>query len=142
MPPPLNIDVLPDAVRICRLPANADLPGWATAVPFCSVTRSGDELSVICEAARVPPGVTASGEWRVLKLVGPFDFAGVGVLLRVAAPLAAAGVSILSVGTYDTDYVLVRMPQMEAALHALRAAGHEVRVAEASTREVNGRDDR
>ena len=130
MTAPLAIDLLAEPLSICRLDAGAAIPAWATAAPFFTVSRTTDELSIICASTRVPRDVAASGGWRALKLAGPFDFAEVGVLLRVAAPLAAAGVSIMPVATYDTDYVLVRTPQLATAVAALRAAGHEVRGAE------------
>jgi hypothetical protein len=137
VPAPLNVEVLPELLSICRLPASAALPEWAAgAAPFCSVTRTSDELSIICATGRLPseassaahaPTLTAREDgWRALKLVGPFAFTEVGVLLRVAAPLAAAGVSILPVATFETDYVLVQEVRLETALATLRAAGHAV----------------
>jgi hypothetical protein len=109
----LSVEVLPEPLSICRLPAGAALPEWAvSAEPFCSVTRTTDELSIICATARLPwdvspaapapaPALTAREDgWRALKLIGPFAFTEVGVLLRVAAPLAAAGVSMLPVATF------------------------------------------
>jgi len=127
----LTIDLLSGPLSICRFAADAPIPEWATAAPFFAVTRTADELSIICATDRVPRGVTANGEWRALKLVGPFDFAEVGILLRVAGPLAAAGVSIMPLATYDTDYVLVRAPQLAAAVAALQGDGHEIRIPEA-----------
>ena len=131
MPSSLTIDLLAGSFSICRLAADAPIPAWATAAAFFTVTRTADELSIICATDRVPDDVTASGGWRALKLVGPFDLTEVGVLLRVAAPLTAAGVSILPVATYDTDYVLVRASQVGAAVAALRADGHALRIPEA-----------
>ncbi len=130
---PLTLDLLPDLLSVCRFPAHAAVPAWALEAPFSVVARTRDELSVTCASARVPRGGAAGGPprendgWRALQLAGPFDFDAVGVLLGVAAPLAAAGVSILPVATFDTDYVLVRGAQLGAALAALREAGHEVR---------------
>lgn len=133
--PTLTLEVLPEPLTVCRLAPDAAIPAWATGAPFWSVTRTTDELSVICPASRVPPGVGARDDgWRALKLVGPFAFSEVGVLLRIAAPLAEAGVSILPVATYDTDYVLVRGAQLPAALGALRAAGHLVRTPDPTRR--------
>ena len=133
VPSSLIIDLLAGPLSVCRLAAGAPIPAWATAAAFFTVTRTADELSLICATDRVPDGVTASGGWRALKIVGPFDLAEIGILLRVAAPLAAAGVSILPVATYDTDYVLVRAPQLAAAVAALRGDGHELRMPEALT---------
>jgi hypothetical protein len=91
------------------------------------VTRTLDELSVVCPEEIVPPGITCERGWRVLKLEGPFDFGLVGVLASVVAPLAESGVSTLVMATYDTDYVLVEETQLDLATSALRGSGHEVR---------------
>jgi hypothetical protein len=134
---PLTVELLPEPLSVCRLAADAVLPEWAVgAGPFCSITRTVDELSVICATSRVPsdpseavhPAALTAREdgWRALKLVGPFAFTEVGVLLRVAAPLAAAGISILPVATFETDYVLVPEARLTTALAELRAAGHSV----------------
>lgn len=131
MPSSLIIDVLAGPLSICRLAAGAPIPAWATTAPFFTVTRTADELSIICATDQVPDEITANSGWRALKLVGPFDLTEVGILLRVATPLAAAGVSMLPVATYDTDYVLVRAPHLAAAVAALREDGHELRIPEA-----------
>ena len=122
----LTLDVMAEPLAVCRLDAGAPVPAWATAAPFYAVARTADELSVVCAEARVPDGVTASRGWRALQLRGPFPCELVGVLLAVAAPLAEAGVSIMPIATYDTDYVLVREGQLAAALAALGRAGHTV----------------
>ena len=81
---------------------------------------------MICPEDRIGPEVEASRNWRAFQLQGPFDLNLVGLLVSVAAPLAQAGVSILPIGTYDTDYVLVRQTQLEAAIRALSFIGIEV----------------
>jgi hypothetical protein len=134
-PAPLTIEVLAQPLSVCRLAADAVVPEWATRPgPFCSITRTVDELSIICATDHLPPapslpalGPAAREDgWRALELVGPFAFAEVGVLLRVAAPLAAAGISILPVATFETDYVLVPETRLASAIAELRAAGHSV----------------
>lgn len=120
------IVVQPEPLSICRLPRDAPIPAWATEGAFFCVTRTGDELSVVCASMQVPASVTAHDGWRALKLVGPFDLLLVGILLAVAAPLAAAGVTVFPIATYDTDYLLVRHDQLDEAIAALRRAGHEI----------------
>jgi len=93
---------------------------------FFSVTRTADELSVVCREDEVPEGARSEGGWRVLKLEGPFEFSEVGVLASVTAPLAEAGVGIFALSTFDTDYLLVREDQVGSAAAALRGRGHEV----------------
>ena len=121
----LELDLFPGAWAVCRLPADAAVPAWA-AGPFASVTRTPDELSVVCPAVGVPADATASRGWRLLRLRGPLPLDAVGVLLAVLAPLAAAGVSVLPVGTHDTDWLLLPAGRLDAALAALAAAGHRV----------------
>ncbi len=115
--------VLPGQFAVCRFERNADWPGWARG-SFVSVTATDDELSVVCATDAVPPDVTADRDWRVLKIVGPFAFTTVGVLASLAAPLAQAGISLLAIATYDTDYLLVKSASLDAAVAALSAAGH------------------
>ena len=124
---PLRISVLDERLAVCRLDPLAELPPWATAAAFYSVTRTPDELSVVCPEEIVPDGVTREGGWRALRLEGTFDFEQVGVLASVAGPLAEARVSIFVLSTFDTDYVLVKEPQLDAVVAALRDHGHEVR---------------
>ena len=114
---------LPGNYAVCRLNADAPVPGWATG-PFLNITLTDDELAIICPAERVPPDVRAERDWRVLKLVGPFPFTAVGVLASLATPLARAGISLLSIATYDTDYFLVKSEVFDDAVAVLVAAGH------------------
>jgi hypothetical protein len=115
--------VLPGQFAVCRLDRDTPWPIWARGA-FVSVTATEDELSVVCEASAVPVAITADREWRVLKVVGPFAFTTTGVLASLAAPLAQAGVSLLAIATYDTDYLLVKSEALDRAITTLVAAGH------------------
>jgi hypothetical protein len=121
--PGQRFSVLPERYAVCRLNPDAAVPTWA-AGPFVNITCTDDELAIICPADRVPAEVRAERDWRVLKLVGPFPFTAVGVLASLAAPLARAGISLLSIATYDTDYFLVKHEVFEDAVRVLVAAGH------------------
>jgi len=92
---------------------------------FCSVTRTPTEISIVCE---YPPDVCTKVEsgWCALEIVGPLDFALTGVLASFATPLAAAGISIFAISTFDTDYLLVKKDRLEAVNAKLSAAGHRM----------------
>ena len=122
----LSLTLLPDAFAICRLDAEAQLPAWAFGAPWWSITRTPDELSVVCTEACVPDGVVASRGWRALRFAGPLPLDQTGILASVTTPLAAARVSVLALATYDTDYVLIPAAQRAAAIDALERAGHSV----------------
>lgn len=123
---PLTLQLIPGEFAVCRLPPNEPVPAWASSAVFSSVTRTGDELSIICPAQPVPAGVQAERGWRLLKIAGPLDFGAVGVLASITAPLAATGISLLATATFDTDYVMVKAVRLDEALRALEAAGHAV----------------
>jgi hypothetical protein len=125
----LALDVLDVHLAICRMNHDAPIPSWLprTTSPLTAIVRTDDELSVVCPAAEVPGDVHHEGPWRALKVAGPLDFALVGILARLSAALADAGISIFAISTFDTDYLLVRGDTLDGAVAALRAAGHDVR---------------
>ncbi len=125
-PPLLKLIILPERLAVCRMETNAPIPEWAVGECFLSISRTRDELSVICEEHFVPVGVQASRGWRGFKIVGPLDLDLVGSLVSVAVPLAQSNIGILPIGTFETDYVLVRDRQLGDAVKALRFAGFDV----------------
>jgi hypothetical protein len=120
------LTVLPGSFAMVRLAPEATLPPWATHGDFFSITRTSDELSIMCRADQVPNGVAAEAGWRALKVAGPFALTEIGVLSALAAPLAEAKVSLFAISTFDTDYLLVSEKQLLAAVAALKGAGHRV----------------
>jgi len=122
----LELTLLPERFAISRLAADAPIPEWATQGPFFSVTRTGDELSVVTELSRVPPGVHSQPGWRVLRVHGPFVLSEIGVLASLATPLSETNISLFAVSTFDTDYLLVASETLLAAIAALERAGHAI----------------
>lgn len=96
---------------------------WATG-SFVSITRTRDELSIVCNERDVPSGVKADRGWRALKIEGPLDLALTGVLASIAVPLAEAQINLFAISTFDTDYVLVKADRVAEAIGVLRNAGH------------------
>jgi uncharacterized protein len=120
----LRFSLLPGSYAVCQLPPNAPVPAWALLRPLASVTRTPEELSVVCAAEDVPPGTKSVGPWRCIRLEGPFSLDMVGVLISVLGPLALASIPILAISTFDTDYVLVMSDRVEEAVSALKNVGH------------------
>jgi hypothetical protein len=105
---------------VCRLPPDAPLPAWATGGgAFVSITRTADELSIVCEEEAVPDGVYCVRDFAALRVVGKIDFGTIGVLATLTRALADAGVSVIAVSTFDTDYVLLPSADLGRAVHAL-----------------------
>jgi hypothetical protein len=117
---------LPEAYAIVRLAPDASVPGWATKGEFTSITRTADELSIVCPTENLPSDVSSPHRWVCLKLEGPFPFSQTGVLLSFIEPLSSNGIPIFAISTYDTDYVLIKEEFAGMALEGLQAAGHEL----------------
>jgi len=127
MTPAWRLELLADRLAVVRLDEDAPLPTWAFGSRgLAAVVRRRGELSVVCAEDAVPAGAQAERGWRALEVAGPLDLALTGVLAALAAPLAAAGVAIFPLATYDTDVLLVRAAQLDDAVAALEAAGHAV----------------
>jgi len=116
---------LTGAYAIVRLAPDAVVPDWATKGEFTSITRTGDELSVVCRADNLPRNVESPQHWMCLKLEGPFPFSQTGVLLSLIEPLSQKDIPIFAISTYDTDYVLIP-EEFARAIDMLREAGHEL----------------
>ncbi|HOX49687.1 MAG TPA: ACT domain-containing protein [Spirochaetales bacterium] len=131
----LRLRVLPGRLSVCRLPPGAPFdpsalfsraPATGAGPAILSVALSAEELSVVCAEGAEPAGARVESGWRTLKVQGPLDFGLTGVLAAIASPLAAAGIPIFALSTFDTDYVLVKEPLLPAAAGALRGAGMDV----------------
>lgn len=124
----MDLRVLPERLSVCRLPVTAAWPVPRPGSTFFTVTRTADEISLVCTEDEAPGGdeVRVEPDWRALEVAGPLDFGMVGVMSALTAPLADVDVSVFVVSTYDTDYVLVHAAALERALEALRGAGHTV----------------
>lgn len=122
----LAFRVHPGRFAVCRLPPDAPPPEWAFHGDLWSVTRTSDEVSVVCAESAVPEGLKSEAGWVSLQLIGPFNFGLTGILEAFLRPLAEVKVPIFALSTFDTDWVLIPALRQEDALNALAAAGHFV----------------
>jgi aminoglycoside 6'-N-acetyltransferase I len=124
--PRLRILGVAGLFAVCKVAKGSPIPPWASQGDLFSVTRTADELSVVCRQEVVPDGVVCERGWRCLRVAGTMPFTLVGVLASLATPVGRAGVGIFAFSTFDTDYLLVKTAEMHKAVDALRAAGHVV----------------
>ncbi len=126
----LVLDAYGEDYTVSRLPADAPLPAEVLAGPgLVSVTRTDRELSVVCRTAHAPEAAQAERGWRLLTVRGPLEFALTGIMAALSGALAAEGITLFALSTYDTDHLLVKAADLDHAAAALRAAGHEVELA-------------
>lgn len=118
-----DLDWLEGEYAICRLDPHSRLTSMPGG-PFFSMTRTVEELSIVCLVGDAPEGCRNEGPFALLRIVGELPLELTGILASILNPLAAAAVPIFGLSTFDTDYVLVRRSDRERAGAALVAAGH------------------
>ena len=91
------------------------------------MTRTPDELSIVCPQELVPEGVEAARGWKSLKVEGKLDLTLVGILSSLTSSLARVGISIFAISTYETDYLFIKERDLDRGIAALRNAGHDIR---------------
>jgi len=126
----LTLGVVEGTFAVCRLEPSAAIPHWATASSFFSITRTVDEISIVCADEAVPVGIKCERGWKCLRVAGTIEFSVVGVLTSLTAPLAEAGVSIFALSTFDTDYLMIKDRDLLTAICVLRHAGHVAQIEE------------
>jgi uncharacterized protein len=122
----LRLTLLAARLAVCRLAPDDAVPESAWSGGFCSVTRTPHELSIVCDEAAAPSRGRLECGWRAMVVAGQLDFGLVGVIASLAAPLAAKGVPIFVLSTFDTDYLLVKETRLAEAITVLEDAGHSL----------------
>ena len=122
----ITLQRVPGEYAAHRLAPGADIPAAAWGAPFVSVSRSADELSIVTGNGIDIASDSRVGPWLAYRVPGAIDFSATGIMATLTAPLADAGLSVLGISTYDTDYLLVHADAGMAAEIAWRAAGIEV----------------
>lgn len=120
----LNFRLLSGAYAVTRLAPDARVPEWATRGEFTSISRTGEELSIVCPLENCPDEGGPRKRWACLKLEGTFAFSLTGVLLSFIRPLSENSIPIFAVSTFDTDYVLIPEEFKAEAIVALQNVGH------------------
>jgi uncharacterized protein len=123
----LSLTLLPHKYAICQFHPDKHIPYWALLGNFVSLTRTHEELSIVCQQDNVPNDINAERGWRCAQVQGAFDFTVSGVQASLAIPLAEADISVLAIATYATAYLLVKEENVERALRVLEQAGHSIK---------------
>ncbi len=138
--PTYTLNRYPETLAVVRLPAGAELPAWAEASSILSITATATETSVVCAGRNVPTKTRHQKPFTAFEVQGPLDFALTGVLAALLTPLAEAGISVFTLSTFDTDWILVPTAEADRAEEEWRRRGHET--AHAVPHRSRGRDPR
>ncbi|NNU77837.1 ACT domain-containing protein [Clostridium estertheticum] len=122
----LTMKLLNEKFAVCRLNKNESMPEWVKNSSFYSITKTSDELSIVCSQDSIPSNIKCEKDWRILKVEGPLDFSLIGIISSISTILALKRISIFAVSTYDTDYILVKNKDIDNTILALSNERYEI----------------
>lgn len=117
----INMKLLSGKYAVCRFNKGQEIPTWALQSNFFSITKTEDELSIVCNEEDIIEECKCEKGWNIFKVEGPLDFSLIGILSKISSILAEGKVSIFAISTYDTDYILVKEKDLESAISILKA---------------------
>ena len=124
-----TLQQFPEKLAVVKLPPGAEIPEWAESSSLFSITATATETSLVCAGRNVPTKQVAHKGLTAFAVEGPLEFSEIGILAALLAPLAEAEISVFTISTYDTDWILVPVAKAEAAAEAWRRRGHTVALA-------------
>jgi len=122
----LTMKLIKEKYGVCRINPNELIPEWAQNSDFFSITKTCDELSIVCSQDAIPNDIKCEKDWKILKIEGPLDFSLVGILASISTILAQKGISIFAISTYDTDYIFVKNKDIDNAIESLIKERYEI----------------
>lgn len=122
----MKLNQFPETLAVVKLGPGTEVPAWAESSSIFSVTATATETSVVCASRSVPRKSVHQRPFTAFEVEGPLDFALTGVLVALLTPLADAEISVFTISTYDTDWILVPGDDADRAAEAWQEAGHEV----------------
>jgi hypothetical protein len=122
----MDLVVLDPFFSILKLPPTETIPSWALHGEVFSVTRTNEELSIVCPSSCLPNEelIDVENDWNCMKVDGVLDFGLTGILASLVNPLAENNISIFAISTFNTDYLFIKSHTLAKAKSVLEYAGH------------------
>jgi hypothetical protein len=122
----MKLKLYDNLYQVAKLTPDSEIPANALQGDFYSVTRTDEELSVVCGQSIDFPCESREPDWRMIKIIGVLDFSLIGILSKISTVLADSKVSIFAVSTYNTDYILEKNQDVDTAIKSLKENGYEI----------------
>ena len=125
----MKLEQFPETLAVVRLAPGAEIPAWAESSSLFSITATARETSLVCARRSVPKKAQQAGPFTAFAVEGPLDFSLTGILAELLQPLAEIEISIFTISTFDTDWILVPQDDADRAAEEWRRRGHDVTAA-------------
>lgn len=121
----MKLKILDGFYSVCKLPFNSTVPSWVSEGKFYSITKTDEELSIVCESVFIPEEVEKEDNWKIIEIVGPLDFSQIGIIHRISTVFKDAGVSIFVISTFNTDYLMFKANFENIIVEVLKKKKHK-----------------
>jgi len=121
----LILSVLSETFTIHKLSPDASIPEGILKNNFYSVSKTENELSLVCSEVIEVQSLQSSKGWKCIKVKGPLDLNLTGILAGISDILTRGNISIFAISTFDTDYILVRSQDLPSARKKLKKGGYK-----------------
>ena len=96
---------------ILKVSTESELPAWINLdCSFLSLTKTDEELSIVCDSSCIPENeiLNQSKQWIIIKMDEILDLSLFGILYSILKILKKNKISVFSISTYNTDYILIK----------------------------------
>lgn len=128
--PAISLTLLPEHLSIFRFDPSVPLTSLGGLTEVWSITRTRRELSVVAEEGACSAADEEDPGWRCLYVDGPIPFNLTGVVAGITTAIAAQGLPVFVLSTFDSDLILLRSESLDEALPALKDSGYMVQLHE------------
>jgi hypothetical protein len=115
----MNLKILGNTYQIVKLKIKDKIPDEIFSSEFYSVTKTGEEISIVTDDRIIIQSENTEKGWKVIKILGILDFSLTGIIANIGKVLSDAEISVFAVSTYNTDYILIKEQNLDKAIEAL-----------------------
>ena len=122
----ISLAQYPEQIAVVRLGSGAMLPEWAESSSVLSITATATHTTLVCAARSVPKKARHVRSFTAFAAHGTLDLEQPGTLVKLIAPLAELGISVVPLATFDEPWLLVPQNHVGAATEEWRRQGFAV----------------
>ncbi len=123
----INLKLLPPVYCVAKLGLTDDIPvSVSETSEFYSFSKSSGETSLLCVQSLISDDTIVDRDWRLFQYKGSMEDNIVGVVARIAQPLADNGISVIVTTTYDSGFFGVKTSDLKQAMEVLRSSSFTV----------------
>lgn len=122
----MELKIINQDFSICKV---EDLSQINYSDKFCFVSKTDEELSLVCNTNLVPQNaIECDNGWKAFRIQGVLDFSLIGILSRISTLLAENKIGIFAVSTYNTDYILIKEENFDKSIKILENNGYIIKL--------------